>query len=86
MKVFDYRDLELVLAHNGNGLYKAARLCFDVADKTNGYRHSQAVWIQDISNLDKVTEFFLRDNIELINIRQNLDGTMFAGYLVKLGV
>ena len=86
MKTLDYKDLELILAHNGNGLYKAARLCFDVTDKTNGYRHNQAVWIQDIQDLGRVKAFFSQDNIELINVRPNLANTMFAGYLVKVGV
>ena len=86
MKTFDYKDLELILAHNENGLYKAARLCFDVADKTNGYRHNQAVWVEGMQDLDKVKEFFLQDNIEVINIRPNFSNTMFAGYLVKVGV
>ena len=86
MKTFDYKDLELILAHNENGLYKAARLCFDITNKTNGYQHSQAVWVEGMRDLDKVKTFFLQDNITLINIRQNLAGTMFAGYLVKVGV
>lgn len=86
MKVFNYRDLELILAHNENGLYSGANLCYNIRDKTDKICYSQAIWIQDIKDLERVREFFAQDNIRIINVRQNLSCTRFAGYLVKLGV
>ena len=81
MKTISYKQLELILAHNGQGMYDGANLRFDLIDKNTKKVNPQAVWIQDIVNLEKVSAFF-QPELQLVNIRPNLAGTRWAGYLV----